>query len=367
MPANKTHLITAPSPCNGTTDPYGAQCVDNKGHDLKEHWFRCFDHSPENIIRNSIIGTVLLAISALGTLSNLFICLVVFKFKIYKNTQEMLILLLAISDFFISLFLISTESVLFLCMNPIFQATIPICRPYDIFYIFVTMWDTILPISCFVVMFMSIERFLAIRFPFKIRQIKRRYIVLGYVMAWVYTFGASVVGYLTHYPGWIRTMVLNISNILPLLINSMVYVYIQRLVYKHSKAINRQRVSVVKQSTVVCHENRQSRGTYKKNVLFLYVAVSFFVFWLPFICYEIAFIMNPTRFDSCTYITQIILSCLVYLNSIGNVFIYGASSKPYRKAYWRFMENFCCKICSEKSSTVNPIEGVSLSQNNLRI
>ena len=140
MFTNQTFLTTTPSPCNGTyQDSYQTECNDD-GHDWKEHWFRCLVLSPENIIRNSIVGTILLAMSTLGTLSNLFICLVVIKFKMYKNTQEMLILLLAISDFLISAFLISMESALFLCMNPIMKATIPVCKPYAIFHLLVAMW-----------------------------------------------------------------------------------------------------------------------------------------------------------------------------------------------------------------------------------
>lgn len=125
-----------------------------KSYQPEDYYTKFYAKTPSNILRDTIVGIVLLFLSLVATCSNIFICAVVLKYKIYKTTQQMVILLLALSDFIIFLILVPLDGLFFLCKNPVvysdhdhghYVCGFPI-RVQDINIVF----RTVLPIASFV-------------------------------------------------------------------------------------------------------------------------------------------------------------------------------------------------------------------------
>lgn len=97
-------------------------------------------------------------------------------------------------------------------------------------------------------------------------------------------------------------------------------------------------ISVKRKVKVKSHEAMQS------NRLFLWVGINFLIFWLPHFSYQIFLIFKFEYVYTCMgdFLECFMLS-LTYINNAVNVFVYGASSKKFRKAYKKLFLDITCK------------------------
>ena len=114
-----------------------------------------------------------------------------------------------------------------------------------------------------------------------------------------------------------------LNNFIPAIVNLSVCLYIFKHVIRHRRNIRRVTVAGIQ-------ENREKRIKVRKNKLFMYVVVTFFVLWVPFFISIIVYAVN----ESCSSLLALyIASLLVYINSLGNAFIYGLTNKVYRRSF----------------------------------
>ena len=85
--------------------------INSTKNEDEKYYARCVTQTPTNVLRDTIVGSILLTFSILGTFSNFFICMIAKKYRFYKTTQELLILLLAISDLLISVMLMPLDGI----------------------------------------------------------------------------------------------------------------------------------------------------------------------------------------------------------------------------------------------------------------
>eukprot|EP00111_Clytia_hemisphaerica_P020939 TCONS_00061738-protein len=137
--------------------------------------------------------------------------------------------------------------------------------------------------ASFVLMLMSLERFIAIRYPFKTLFFNRKHVLTCYIIIWIYSIGLFIL--MEYHYSEINLIHMSLSNVLPLVVNSVVYVYIQKQVLRHLRDIKSKRVN----PGTTSNQNRESKRHYKKNVIFIYIMVTFFVLWIPYICYRLWF------------------------------------------------------------------------------
>ena len=229
-----------PENCNFTINETCTLKGQDNNPDFDSGYTGCLALNENNGRRDIIVGSILAFMSIIGTLSNLFICLVAKKYRFYKTTRELLIVILAISDFLICITIIPLNGLYFLCGNSGFMNLVgeTVCKNAFLVEDYYIVFLCILPIASFALMLMSIERFLTLRYPFRQSMLTRHRVLWCYVLIWVYSGGNFTIFWFIgqkHF-FWFDIGNLGISNILPLLVNSLVYIYIQRQVYRHSKS-----------------------------------------------------------------------------------------------------------------------------------
>ena len=276
----------------------------------------------------------------LSTLSNIFICLTMVINKMFKRSQDLLILLLAFSDFVVSVILMPTDVYILLKCDK--------SKPFGqrcslmIDKVFEALWLAILPVPNLVILLMSLERFIAIKSPYRYISNKRKKIGTVYLVLWCYSTVFFFVLYFTrttdkeYYSNvtfWIDFFHMLFGLGLPFSTNLLLYCYILSQVLKQRRSIKEQNSAVRTSLSEPPSTLDQMKENVKRNKVFIYITVAFLVLMAPYVTYFSYFqLTSEEQFPDCHVPIAHLLSTLLYFNSFCNIFIYGASSKVFRKS-----------------------------------
>lgn len=131
------------------------------------------------------------------------------------------------------------------------------------------------------------------------------------------------------------SMQTDISQTKPSIIDTSVQIPPSRSFRKGNYLTSKHKVGVsnvkAKTSRIIKMKSNETRHN---NRLFLWIGVCFLIFWLPHIAYQIFLLIKEYFMFTCIgdYLECLLVS-FTYINNAVNVFVYGASSRKFRKAY----------------------------------
>ena len=285
------------------------------------------------------LGIVMLILGSISIFGNSLVCIVIVTNKGFRALKYRLLLALAIADLFLSVTLLPYDAIGIIIYHK---------EKYIYPAVWVAFgnafWSSAQSLSILSLLLVSIERFIAIRFPIKhVRIAQKKYAYFGVVFVWVY----SVITFLVMFflqirpdegeydylvPTWLEWFVLTMNIYLPSALNIIIYVFIvKRVLSLHQKRKTKFNVEM----------NTQRNS--KSIKLLSYVMLSFMIFWLPFLIFQIYLETKPSYMYTCTGdFIDTFVGAFTFCNTVTNFLIYGAFNKKFKAAYKKL---FTCKQC----------------------
>ncbi|XP_078345989.1 adenosine receptor A2a-like [Oculina patagonica] len=251
---------------------------------------------------------------------------VIRKTSSLPKTLKTLLLSLAVSDVGVGLL---AQPLYTSLLVKWFQQTNPSCSNYKVFLVIMLLFSLA---SLFGVVAVSVDRFLAIHFHLRYRELVTYKRVVAVVMLiWVLSAFFSLTT-LWVAPG-IRSIFLSVSVVVLLLFTTMVYIRIYLAVRRHKNQIQALQVNEAAQTT----EMTNFASLVKSAVGIFYVYLVFFVCYSPFfICLAAIKVNGPSiplkRFSLFSW-------TLVFLNSSLNPIIYCWKMRHVRHAVMDILRN----------------------------
>ncbi|XP_006026058.2 galanin receptor type 3 [Alligator sinensis] len=291
-----------------------------------------------------IVPVVFSFIFILGTVGNgLVLAVLLRNGQVKYNTTNLFILNLAMADL-----------CFIICCVP-FQATIytldgwlfgPFACKAVHFLIYFTMYA-----SSFTLAAVSVDRYLAIRYPLKSRDLRTsRNAGVAIVVIWTLSvfFAGPYLSYyqIVHYQGmplcvpiWEdqRRKILDILTfvfgyLLPVVVVSLAYARTIKFLWTSVDPIER------------ISESRKAKRKVTKMIVA--VAILFCLCWMPHHLVILCFWFGHFPFNRATYACRLASHCLSYANSCLNPIVYALISKHFRK---RFKQVFTCLLFQKKN------------------
>uniref|UniRef100_A0A8C8SBI3 G-protein coupled receptors family 1 profile domain-containing protein n=1 Tax=Pelusios castaneus TaxID=367368 RepID=A0A8C8SBI3_9SAUR len=291
-----------------------------------------------------LVPVVFSLIFLLGTVGNgLVLAVLLRNGQVKYTTTNLFILNLAMADL-----------CFIICCVP-FQATIytldgwlfgPFACKAVHFLIYLTMYA-----SSFTLAAVSVDRYLAIRYPLKSRDLRTsQNAVVAIIVIWTLSllFAGPYLSYyqIVHYHGvpicvpvWedqhrkimdIFTFV--VGYLLPVLVLSLAYARTIKFLWTSVDPIER------------ISESRKAKRRVTKMIVA--VAILFCLCWLPHHLVILCFWFGHFPFNRTTYACRLASHCLSYANSCLNPIVYALISKHFRK---KFKQVFTCLLFQNKS------------------
>ncbi|XP_067415122.1 galanin receptor type 3 [Emydura macquarii macquarii] len=291
-----------------------------------------------------LVPVVFSLIFLLGTVGNgLVLAVLLHNGQVKYNTTNLFILNLAMADL-----------CFIICCVP-FQATIytldgwlfgPFACKAVHFLIYLTMYA-----SSFTLAAVSVDRYLAIRYPLKSRDLRTsRNAAVAIIVIWTLSlfFAGPYLSYyqIVHYHGvpicvpiWedqrrkiLDILTFVIGYLLPVVVVSLVYAKTIKFLWTSVDPIER------------ISESRKAKRKVTKMIVA--VAILFCLCWLPHHLVILCFWFGHFPFNRITYACRLASHCLSYANSCLNPIVYALISKHFRK---KFKQVFTCLLFQNKS------------------
>lgn len=334
-----------------------------------------------------VLGIIIVILGLVAAFGNALTCLVIVKNKEFHSVTNALLLSLGLSDLLVSCVLLPFDVGHYFTYEQPMYIYSPLCV-----VIYNGIYFTLTSLSIMNLLLVSIDRFISIRYPFSLYVTSsKRTMKIALACVWLYclmffismlfvqewpkegTFDYSL-------PRWYEWLFLFLNWILPTLMNVLIYLYILMTVVSQRKtikslSIRQERIELIHQSrstrttveqlvtvslvpsqmqslkispyqqqeALSTTTNRKSSSTTKRGQrLFLWIVITFLVFWLPHFSYQIYLMLKTDYIYTCMgdCIESLLLS-MTYVNNTVNVFVYGGSSNMFRKAYKKLFLSIC--------------------------
>ncbi|XP_075039091.1 galanin receptor type 3 [Mixophyes fleayi] len=291
-----------------------------------------------------IVPVVFSLIFALGTVGNGLVLVVLLRNGQTKyNTTNLFILNLGVADLCFILLCVPFQATIYTLDGWLFGAFL--CKAVH-FSIYLSMYA-----SSFTLAAVSVDRYLAIRYPLKSRDLRTSRNALA-AIAVIWALSILFAGpYLSYYhiilynqvpiciPNWEdrRRKIMDVSTfvfgyLLPVLILGLSY----------ARTICFLWTSVDPVKTV--SESRKAK--HKVTKMIVIVAVLFCICWLPHHLVILCFWFGHFPFNRATYAFRLVSHCMSYANSCLNPIVYALISKHFRK---RFKQVFTCMLTQKRA------------------
>ncbi|XP_069765841.1 galanin receptor 2b-like [Narcine bancroftii] len=304
------------------------------------------DFRPGTIIVPVIFSLIFL----LGTVGNgLVLAVLLRNGQISYSTTNLFILNLSIADLVFIIFCVPFQATIYTLDGWLFGSLM--CKAVH-FFIYLTMYA-----SSFTLATISVDRYLAIRYPLKSRdfRIARNALVaigiiwaLSIILAGPYMNYYQIVlynGVPICVPVWEdkRRKVMDVSSfvfgyVIPITILS--FAYTKTIKYLWTSVDPIETISEVK------------KAKQKVTKMIIIVTMLFCLCWLPHHVVIMCFWFGYFPFNKATYAFRLISHCMSYANSCLNPIVYALISKHFRK---RFKQVFTCFLKKKFSNKVHVV------------
>nr|XP_033785482.1 galanin receptor type 3 [Geotrypetes seraphini] len=292
-----------------------------------------------------IVPVVFSLIFFLGTVGNGLVLAVLLRNGQMKyNTTNLFILNLGVADLCFIVFCVPFQATIYTLDGWLFGAFM--CKAVH-FFIYLTMYASIFTLAT-----VSVDRYLAIRYPLKSRDLrtsKNAVIAIAVIWAMSILFAGPYLSYyqIIHYnkvpiciPTWVRNR-RKIMDVSTFVFGYLIPVGILSLAY--ARTIKFLWTSVDPIETI--SESKKAKRKVTKMIII--VAVLFCICWLPHHLVILCFWFGHFPFNKATYAFRLISHCMSYANSCLNPIVYALISKHFRK---KFKQVFTCMLNNKKAS-----------------
>ncbi|XP_072725636.1 galanin receptor type 3 [Ciconia boyciana] len=300
--------------------------------------------SPELRAAGIIVPIIFSLIFLLGTVGNgLVLAVLLRNGQVKYNTTNLFILNLAMADLCFIVCCVPFQATIYTLDGWLFGAFA--CKAVH-FLIYITMYA-----SSFTLAAVSVDRYLAIRYPLKSRDLRTSRNA-GVAIAAIWSLSLLFAGpYLSYYqivhyhrvpicvPIWEdqRRKILDILTfvfgyLLPVSVVSLAYARTIKFLWTSVDPIER------------ISESRKAKRKVTKMIVA--VAILFCLCWLPHHLVILCFWFGHFPFNRATYACRLASHCLSYANSCLNPIVYALISKHFRK---RFKQVFTCVFFQNKT------------------
>ncbi|XP_072890299.1 galanin receptor 2b-like [Hemitrygon akajei] len=297
-----------------------------------------------------IVPVIFSLIFLLGTVGNgLVLAVLLRNGQMSSSTTNLFILNLSIADLFFIIFCVPFQATIYTLDGWLFGSFM--CKAVH-FFIYLTMYA-----SGFILAAVSVDRYLAIRYPLKSRDLRtarNALIAIGIIWALSIVLAGP---YLSYYqivlykgvpvcvPVWEDTSrkIIDVSSFvfgyaIPVIILSFAY----------TRTIKYLWTSVDPIETI--SEGKKAKRKVTKMIII--VAVLFCVCWLPHHVLIMCFWFGDFPFNKATFALRLISHCMSYANSCLNPIVYALISKHFRK---RFKQVFTCLLKKKAANKVHVV------------
>ena len=267
-----------------------------------------------------------------GILSNVFICVVILRNRsqLWNTNQYLLVFSLALSDLMTSLISMPMEAISH--VTDYMEQERYFLPPLGVLFEN-AQWYMFQILSLHLLLLMTLERFMAIRFPFY--QLKRSHVKIGIIIVWIYSVSCFCFHFFMQelpengkydhkmpFESELSSFIVNF--ILPVFVNISIYLYIFNVVRKQ-----RSRIESLKVTT----PGNTKRPKRNNNRIYVYIMLIFCTIWLPFSIYCLHTIIDVEFFNSCYgEVLDSVTTLLTFINNIANACVYGATNKIFKRA-----------------------------------
>ncbi|KAF1448447.1 Galanin receptor type 2, partial [Spheniscus demersus] len=298
---------------------------------------------PESVI----IPLVYLIIFLVGTVGNCLVLAVLLRNGQVKNTTNLFILNLGVADLCFILFCVPFQATIYTLEGWVFGPFM--CKAVH-FFIYLTMYA-----SSFTLATVSLDRYLAIRYPLHSRELRTpRNTLTAICFIWGLSFIFSGP-YLSYYqefqlanltvchPIWeiSQRKVMDIctfifSYIIPVLILSLTYVRTIHYLWRSVDPLQ--------------DMSESKKAKRKVTRMIIIVAVLFCLCWLPHHLVILCVWFGYFPLNHATYVLRILSHLISYANSCVNPIVYALVSKHFRKG---FKKIFICLLHKKAANKVH--------------
>ncbi|XP_013912539.1 PREDICTED: galanin receptor type 2-like [Thamnophis sirtalis] len=277
------------------------------------------------------IPVVFSIIFLLGTVGNSLVLAVLLQNSQRGcNQTHLFIFNLSLADFFFIVFCVPFQATIYSTEGWVFGAFM--CKVVH-FLIYLTMYA-----SSFTLAAVSVDRYLAIRYPLHSRELRTAY---SAVMTTAIIWGLSMIfsgPYLSYYhlvrweesyicmPGWegwkrkiLETSTFVFGYIIPAVIVCLSY----------CRTIKHLWISV--DPLMDMSESKKSK--WKVTKMIIVVTILFCFCWLPYHVVVLHYLYGDFPFNQTTYALRLLSHCMAYANSCLNPIVYALISKHFRKGF----------------------------------
>nr|XP_014354485.1 PREDICTED: galanin receptor type 3 [Latimeria chalumnae] len=300
------------------------------------------DFMPGSIIVPAVFSLIFL----LGTVGNgLVLAVLLRNGQVRYNTTNLFILNLGVADLCFIIFCVPFQATIYTLDGWLFGSFM--CKVVH-FFIYLTMYA-----SSFTLAAVSVDRYLAIRYPLKSRDLRTsRNAAAAISVIWVLSvvFAGPYLSYfqIVHYNGvpicvpiWHNQSrkVMDVSTfvfgyLLPVSILSLAYARTIKFLWTSVDPIE------------TISDSKKAKRKVTKMIII--VAVLFCICWLPHHVVILCFWFGHFPFNKTTYAFRLVSHCMSYANSCLNPIVYALISRHFRK---RFKQVFTCLLKKKKKTT----------------
>ena len=297
------------------------------------------------IISNTIFGIICILLSIIGTVSNILIC-IIYKEHITKTTsvsnQYFLVVCLAMADLLAATVTIPIEATLYLTIQReafIFSQSLVV--------LFNAVWYCLTTLSLYMLLLMTLERFVSVKFPFY--HLKKRHTAYAVITVIVYCLSVFSFYYFLQeisedkdyfliMPYWAEVFGLFVNTLIPSFANVAIYLYLFRIAKIQQRRIRQQTIEMVdqqqpsqQQNNNNKRKNRKNSSVQKTNKIYQNVMVLFCITWIPFLIFNIYTFIDISFYTTCAgSFMDSFTSLMVYMNNACNGLVYTVASKSFR-------------------------------------
>ncbi|XP_072348124.1 galanin receptor 2b-like [Scyliorhinus torazame] len=311
--------------------------------------------NPDFLPASIIVPVIFSLIFLLGIVGNgLVLAVLLRNGRMSYNTTNLFILNLSIADLFFIIFCVPFQATIYTLDGWLFGTFI--CKVVH-FVIYLTMYA-----SSFTLASVSVDRYLAIRYPLKSRDLRTARNATA-AIAVIWALSIILAGpYLSYYqivhfrgipvcvPIW-EDRKRKIMDVSSFVFGFLIPVTILSLAY--TRTIKHLWTSVNPIGTI--SESKKAKRKVTKMIII--VAVLFCLCWLPHHVVILCFWFGYFPFNKATYALRLVSHCLSYANSCLNPIVYALISKHFRK---RFKQVFTCLLKKQAANKVHVVHMANL-------
>ncbi|KAJ7316051.1 hypothetical protein JRQ81_002213 [Phrynocephalus forsythii] len=285
-----------------------------------------------------IIPLAYALIFLVGTVGNSLVLAVLLRNGQVNNTTNLFILNLGVADLCFIIFCVPFQATIYTLDDWIFGPLL--CKAVH-FFIYLTMYA-----SSFTLMTVSLDRYLAIRYPLHSRELRTpRNALAAICLIWglSFIFSGPYISYYQEFqianvtvchPVW-KTHQRKIMDLCTFVFSYVIPVLILSLTYLRTIRYLWTSVDPMKDMS------DSKKGKRKVTRMIIIVAVLFCLCWLPHHLVILCFWFGYFPLNSATYVLRILSHLISYANSCVNPIVYALVSKHFRKG---FKKIFSCLL-----------------------